>query len=740
MVVHALLSVSPLVAYSQGGGQWQWVAPYPPRLEAYSVDVVGDNAYFWCAGNLVMSVSDGGTTFNVGQYATTEDVGLGCCNNHGIAFADSLIGYVTDIAYGQFRTNDGGRTWTGAGSAYSGFEMVDFGSSSVGWKVGEGGTHRTSNGGVSWVPVQELYSTGGIFSSIYSLDENRVWVMKSFYNGRPTEGSIWYSDDSGSSWTTVNTGIISDEENQITYYTMRINPSGIGFAAGSIYRPAPGTRESFVLKTNDSGTSWSYTSLPDEQWEEIISISDSIWLLAGNSGSYPDAEPILRRTTDMGGTWVLSTPFTSLNYNRLYSAAYLQSSNKAIVITSQGIYESSDMGGTFSRITSDRDLVVTDVSLDKRPPSTSEQVVIAKTTYSRVYLLSTDGGSVWRRMEIPASIGSEIWGTRIVQGQIFMITNQTSLHRSTDLGVSWDRLDVPGYALRALDVYDSTTIAVQSYQNLFTSSDAGTTWMSAPFPGTMWLNESSIITPGEVVAVGGFYGPTSTKGIIYRTTDNGLSWRIEDTQTQMHLVSMIDESIGFAMAEDQLFKTTNSGSTWFPSYSATDYYNLETFCFESVTHGILRRAYSTLETFDGGISWQPASFGLPIEYPTYKMGYNIRGDFLVATNGRLVVLIAGGDKPIENSFTKPSTPVLYQNHPNPFNPLTTISFFLPVGGLVEITVYDVLGQRVKMILNEMLEGGDHSVPFDGSDLASGIYFFQLRTQSTVKIGKMVLVR
>jgi len=740
IVLQALLSISPLVAYSQSGGQWEWVAPYPPRLQAYSVDVVGDNAYFWCAGNLVMSVSDGGATFNVGQYATTEDVVLGCCNNHGIAFADSLVGYVTDIAYGQFRTNDGGRTWTMAGSAYSGFEMVEFGSSSVGWKVGDGGTYRTSNAGVSWVPVQELYSTGGVFSSMYSLDENRVWVMKSFHNGRPTEGSIWYSDDSGSSWTTVNTGIISDEENQITYYTMRIEPSGIGFAVGSIYHPTPGTREGFVLKTSDSGTSWSYTSLPDEQWEEVISVSDSVWLLAGNSGSYPDAEPILRRTTDMGGTWVLSTPFTTVNYNRLYSAAYLESSNKIIVITLQGLHESSDMGGTFSRITSDRDIVVTDVSLDKQPPSTSEQVVMAKTTYSRVYLLSTDGGSVWRRMEIPAPIGSEIWGTRIVQGQIFMITNQTSLHRSTDLGVSWDRLDVPGYALRALDVYDSTTIAVQSYQNLFTSSDAGTTWMSAPFPGTMWLNESSIITPGEVVAVGGFYGPTSTKGIIYRTTDNGLNWRIEDTQTQMRQMSMIDESVGFAMGENRLYKTTNSGSTWFPSYSTTGSYTLEAFCFENLTHGILREAHSTFQTFNGGTSWQPVSFRLPIEYTTYRMGYNIRGDLLVASNGRLLVLIGGGDKPIENPVAKTATPVLYQNHPNPFNPLTTISFHLPVGGLVELTVYDILGRRVTTILDEMLEGGDHSVPFDGSDLASGIYFFQLRTQSTVNIGKMVLVR
>lgn len=94
------LMVCPLVALSQ----WQWVAPYPPRLQAYSATVVGNRAYFWCAENLVLATIDGGQTFAVTQYSPSKDVALGCCNGHGIAFADSLTGYITDISYGQFRT------------------------------------------------------------------------------------------------------------------------------------------------------------------------------------------------------------------------------------------------------------------------------------------------------------------------------------------------------------------------------------------------------------------------------------------------------------------------------------------------------------------------------------------------------------------------------------------------------------------------------------------------------------
>lgn len=91
---------------------WKMIAPYPPRLAAYSSVTVGNKAYFWCSNNIVFSTSDGGATFTVySPYGPIRDVALGCCSNQGIAFADSMIGYITDIAHGEFRTTDGGYTW-----------------------------------------------------------------------------------------------------------------------------------------------------------------------------------------------------------------------------------------------------------------------------------------------------------------------------------------------------------------------------------------------------------------------------------------------------------------------------------------------------------------------------------------------------------------------------------------------------------------------------------------------------
>jgi photosystem II stability/assembly factor-like uncharacterized protein len=732
----------PLMVKSQQDAEWRWVAPYPPRVHPYSSTVIGNRAYFWSEENLVMTASEGGSVFSVSQYAPTEDVALGCCNGHGIAFADTLTGYVMDIAYGQFRTTDGGKSWSQIGDPYSGFEMVEFGSSSTGWKLGEGGTYRTVDGGYSWSPVGQLYSIEGIFSSIFALDEERVWVMKSYYFGSLPGGSIWYSENGGVSWTEVNTILSSDTTAQVTYSSMRINPSGVGFAVGSIYRPSTELREGFILKTTDFGTNWTYTSYPDERWEDIVSINDSVWVLFGNAGSYPTNQPIDRRTTDMGSTWTLTMRFTTVNYQYLYAGVYLEPSNTIIVVTVQGIYSSTDQGETYSRLTSDRDIIVTDVVVEEEPASPSEQAVIAKATYSPVYLLSTDGGTQWLRREIPSWVGSEIWGTRVVDGQIFMITNQTQLYRSTDLGVNWSRINVPAYgALRALDVYDANTIALQGYPNLLSSSDGGVTWVNGPFPGTMFLHESSIVRPGEIIAVGGFYDSTGTKGVLYHTTDNGLNWRIEDAPAEVKMISMTDENVGFAMGASHLYKTTNSGRAWSTSYSTTGYYSLSAFCFENLAHGVLRDSYSDFETNDGGVTWQESAMSIPVQYPVHRMAYSARGELLVAGNGRLVIRSAGEVSMDDIPNNGPLRPLnLSNSFPNPFNPTTTIRFSLPTSGDASLTIFNLLGEEVAVLVSGHQEAGSHLVQWDARDMPSGVYFYRLQAGDYVETKKLVLLR
>ncbi len=76
--------------------------------------------------------------------------------------------------------------------------------------------------------------------------------------------------------------------------------------------------------------------------------------------------------------------------------------------------------------------------------------------------------------------------------------------------------------------------------------------------------------------------------------------------------------------------------------------------------------------------------------------------------------------------------MLHQNHPNPFNPSTAISFSLPDVTKVKVVVYNAIGQQVAELANEQMEAGYHNVDFDGSNLSSGMYFYRLETPTTLK--------
>ena len=83
---------------------------------------------------------------------------------------------------------------------------------------------------------------------------------------------------------------------------------------------------------------------------------------------------------------------------------------------------------------------------------------------------------------------------------------------------------------------------------------------------------------------------------------------------------------------------------------------------------------------------------------------------------------------------------LYQNYPNPFNPTTAIRYQLPAAGLVRLTVYNILGQEVMVLVNERKPAGTYEVNFDASGLSSGVYFTRLQAGSFSDTKKLLLIR
>ncbi len=109
--------------------------------------------------------------------------------------------------------------------------------------------------------------------------------------------------------------------------------------------------------------------------------------------------------------------------------------------------------------------------------------------------------------------------------------------------------------------------------------------------------------------------------------------------------------------------------------------------------------------------------------------------FLALIEGEATALCDHSDDP-----HRPAAFVLFQNFPNPFNPVTSISWQLSAAVQVELSLYNVLGKKVAVLISERMPAGSHTYRFDGSRLASGIYYCQLRAGDFRQVRKMVLLR
>ena len=104
------------------------------------------------------------------------------------------------------------------------------------------------------------------------------------------------------------------------------------------------------------------------------------------------------------------------------------------------------------------------------------------------------------------------------------------------------------------------------------------------------------------------------------------------------------------------------------------------------------------------------------------------------------ICMSFGYTPTADAIVADAAFELNQNFPNPFNPTTTISFSTENTGVASLKVYDLAGNLVSTLVDGMVERGQHEVVFDGSDLASGVYFYALETAGQVSTNKMVLVK
>jgi hypothetical protein len=133
--------------------------------------------------------------------------------------------------------------------------------------------------------------------------------------------------------------------------------------------------------------------------------------------------------------------------------------------------------------------------------------------------------------------------------------------------------------------------------------------------------------------------------------------------------------------------------------------------------------------------------------PDFRIRIRFDGDSMSADNGDRVTfnnfsIEAAPDTATNRDDEKEKvyTYKLGQNYPNPFNPGTAIRYELPVAGEVRLEVYDIIGRRIAVLVDEMQESGAHQVVWNAAGQASGVYIYRLRSGDFMRSRKMTLIR
>ncbi len=260
------------------------------------------------------------------------------------------------------------------------------------------------------------------------------------------------------------------------------------------------------------------------------------------------------------------------------------------------------------------------------------------------------------------------------------------------------------------------------------------------------------LTAGLVYVGGetGIFAP-----FIKYTSDKGNTW--QDATLPYHgddacyafAFDPADTSRMYAGMEGSVLVSTDRGRSWSTSgLSGTPFYFfalagdfISVFAGGAANTGPGR--FGLYRSTDRGAQWVPVSItdslGGVLSLEMFPTAIPEVYELLVGTEGTGVLLYTGAPVSAPPSPT-PAGFELRQSYPNPFNPKTVISFFLPVASAVRLSVYDLVGREVAVLVNEKRMPGLHEVEFDASALTSGIYFYRLCAGGFACTRKAVLLR
>jgi photosystem II stability/assembly factor-like uncharacterized protein len=340
------------------------------------------------------------------------------------------------------------------------------------------------------------------------------------------------------------------------------------------------------------------------------------------------------------------------------------------------------------------------------------------------------------------AVGGDYYGGRII--------------KTTDGGLNWnsqvllenDFFSSVYFIDENIGFASGVHIDLNTYGTVFRTTNGGEDWfrkLSLYGSEILW---SVYFLNQNLGWVAGQYGK------IQKTTDGGSQWIEQnvDDSYDLRSVFFVDENNGWVVGKVNwpglTLNTTNGGLNWslisLDSVSFTYLYDVQ---FIDVNNGWIVGADGKIfKTTDAGISWNVQNSGTAFDLHSVDFIDQNTG-WVVGDEGTILHTSNGGVTFIEELIERPNDFFLAQNYPNPFNPSTKIKYSIPsvethrdASLQVKLIVYDVLGNEVATLVNEHKPAGSYEVEFDGSDLTSGIYFYQLQADSFIETKKMILLK
>jgi photosystem II stability/assembly factor-like uncharacterized protein len=475
-----------------------------------------------------------------------------------------------------------------------------------------------------------------------------------------------------------------------------------------------------------------------ENLNGIYMLPSGVGYAVGNTGT-------IVKTTDTGNSW---TPLTSGTTNTL-NDVYFFDDNTGVAVGDAGLVLRTTNGGSnWSTIVvpsiGDRLLSVSF--------SGTNGIVGAE---SQTILYSTDSGASWLVSQ-SGFFGGGFLGAYMLNSTTGFVSGQNSIFqpfvaKSTDGGANWSFYNFYFQSNEGscddIHFFDSNTgvitgAAWNGQGAIARTTDSGSNWTTTLFPSIVALQGMDFPMANRGYAVG-------WAGTILNTTDSGISW-VEQTSgisSDLYDVSFIpNTNTGVAVGFGGVIMRTDNGGVpvELVSFIASVTKNDVSLTWSTATE--TNNSGFNVERKNANADWEEIGFvpgyGTTTEPRSYS--FNDAGLNSGTYTYRLKQIDFDGSFEYSNEVEVEIANLvdysLSQNYPNPFNPSTRIEFIIPNSEMVNVSVYNSLGQKVADLVNEELSAGQHSIDFNAQGLASGIYIVKMKAGNFTDTRKMSLMK